>query len=163
MESTEPHTGRQNTDHVRIIVLFGAGISRPEIRAGSALARRPGIAAVARRAGPGHRTTITVYHYLKRRQSPPAIDKCSKAKAKPQATDVAAAPAAAGRRAEGKPPGGGGSSSESSSPAVNGPHGHESRLFAGPARPRRPGPSRPGHESPAGLKIPAQNNTMILM
>ena len=36
--STEPPTGRQNTDHIKIIVLFGAGISRPEIRAGSALA-----------------------------------------------------------------------------------------------------------------------------
>ena len=49
--STEPPTGRQNADHIRIIVLFGAGISRPEIRAGSALA------AVA---GPGRRTTIKI-------------------------------------------------------------------------------------------------------
>ena len=36
--STEPPTGRQDTNHIKIIVLFGAGISRPEIRAGSALA-----------------------------------------------------------------------------------------------------------------------------
>ena len=40
--STEPPTGRQDTDHIKIIVLFGAGISRPENRAGSALAGRPG-------------------------------------------------------------------------------------------------------------------------
>ena len=36
--STEPPTGRQDTNHIKIIVLCGAGISRPEIRAGSALA-----------------------------------------------------------------------------------------------------------------------------
>ena len=47
-----PPTGRQprNTGHIKIIVLFGAGISRPEIRAGSALAA----------AGQGRRTTVTM-------------------------------------------------------------------------------------------------------
>ena len=49
--STEPPTGRQDTNHIQIIVLFGAGISRPEIRAGSALAAG---------AGQGRRKTITV-------------------------------------------------------------------------------------------------------
>ena len=43
IESTEPPTGpRQDTNHIKVIVLFGAGISRPEIRAGSALASGAG-------------------------------------------------------------------------------------------------------------------------
>ena len=34
IESTEPPAGWQNTDHIGITVLFGAGFSRPGILAG---------------------------------------------------------------------------------------------------------------------------------
>ena len=52
--STEQPMGRQNTDHIKIIVLFSAGISRPEIHACLALA------AVAAAGRQGWRTTIKV-------------------------------------------------------------------------------------------------------
>ena len=52
--STEPPARRQNANHIRIIVLFCAGILRPEIRPSSALS------ALVAVAGQGRQTTITV-------------------------------------------------------------------------------------------------------
>ena len=78
-KSNEPPTGRQNTDHIKIIVLFGAGISRPEICA---------------RPDPGGEQPLR----LPLNAKPGRHIQAHKAKANAQAADV---------RAEGKPSSGG--------------------------------------------------------